>query len=185
MEPRRFAAGFFFKPQAMPPQHYPPTLHLICGLPGAGKTVLAKTIAASTDAFRFEPDEWIRSIWGDKAETEGNQYRDQIEQLQWKIALHALRQSTDVIIEWGTWGRSEREKLRDDAKALGARVKLYCLNAPRELLKQRILNRNHQPGPSDFLIPDPEIEIFLDDCFRQFQPPTAEELASYDEVAWL
>jgi predicted kinase len=55
----------------MEPRRLATTLHLICGLPGAGKTVLAKTIAASTDAFRFEPDEWIRSIWGDKAETEG------------------------------------------------------------------------------------------------------------------
>jgi predicted kinase len=160
-----------------------PALHLICGLPGAGKTVLARTIAASTGAFRFEPDEWIRNIWGTKAESEGNQYRDQIEQLQWKIAQQALRQSIDVIIEWGTWGRSEREKLRDNAKALGARVRFYYLNFPRDLLKQRILNRNQHPGPSDFIIPEPEIEKFLDDCFRQFEPPTAEELASYDEIA--
>jgi predicted kinase len=167
----------------MTPQHHPPILHLICGLPGSGKTVLSNAIAASTGALRFTPDEWIKDIWGDKAESDGNQYRDQIEQLQWKIARHAIRQSIDVIIEWGTWGNSEREKLRDDAKALGARVKLYYLNVPRELLKQRILNRNRHPGPSDFLVPEPAIETFLDDCFRQFQPPTAEELATYDEIA--
>jgi predicted kinase len=164
------------------PQHHPPTLHLICGLPGAGKTVLAKTIAASTGAFRFEPDEWIKSIWGSKAESEGNQYRDQIEQLQWKVAMHALLQSIDVVIEWGTWGRNERGKLRDEAKGLGAKVKLYYLNVPRDLLKQRILNRNRQPGPHDFHIPEPGIETFLDDCLRRFQNPTEEELATYDEI---
>jgi predicted kinase len=166
----------------MTPQHHPPILHLICGLPGSGKTVLAKAIAASTGAFRFEPDEWIKDIWGDKAETDGNNYRDQIEQLQWKIAQHALRQSIDVSIEWGTWGSSEREKLRDEAKAFGAKVKLYYLNVPREVLKQRILSRNRQPGPHDFYIPESEIETFLDDCFRAFQPPTKAELATYDEI---
>ncbi len=39
-----------------------PLLHLICGLPGSGKTTLAKTIAGSTEAFRFSPDEWIKEI---------------------------------------------------------------------------------------------------------------------------
>src|SRR5580658_2890235 len=167
----------------MTPQHHPPTLNLICGLPGAGKTVLAREIAASTGAFRFSPYEWIKDIWGSQAEEEGNRFRDQIEQLQWKIAKDALTRSIDVIIEWGTWGRSEREKLRDDARAAGARVKLYYLNVPRGLLKERILNRNRQPGPTDFLIPEPEIETFLDECIRQFQPPSAEELATYDEIA--
>ena len=167
----------------MTPQKHPPTLHLICGLPGSGKTVLAKSIAASTGAFRFEPDQWIKLIWGDKAESEGNQYRHQIEQLQWMVAKQALLRSIDVIIEWGTWGRDEREKLRADAKALGAKVKFYYLNVPRDLLRQRILNRNRRPGPHDFHIPEPEIDTFLDDCFRAFQAPTEEEFTTYDEIA--
>ena len=104
----------------MPPTPTP-ILHLICGLPGSGKTVLANNIAASTGAFRFSPDEWIKDIWGDKAEAEGNRFRDQVEQLQWKFAKQALLRSADVVIEWGTWGRSEREKLRDEAQAIGAK----------------------------------------------------------------
>jgi len=35
------------------------TLHLICGLPGSGKTTLSKKIEAETGAIRFCPDEWI------------------------------------------------------------------------------------------------------------------------------
>jgi predicted kinase len=167
----------------MSTQNHPPILHLLCGLPGSGKTVLARSIAASTGAFRFAPDEWIRDIWGDKAESDGNQYRDQIEQLQWKIAKHALLRSIDVIIEWGTWGKSEREKLRDEARAAGARVRFYYLNVPRKTLKERILNRNRELDRDDFYIPEPEIDTFLDDCFRAFQAPTKEELATYDEIA--
>jgi predicted kinase len=159
-----------------------PILHLICGLPGSGKTTLAKSIAASSGAIRFSPDEWIKDIWKDKAEAEGNQYRDQIEQLQWKIAKQMLQNSTDVIIEWGTWGRNERIKLRDEAKAVGARVKFYYLTISRELLKERVLKRNQNIDQHEIYIPEKEIETFLDDCFNSFQIPTAEELAGYDFI---
>jgi predicted kinase len=119
----------------------------------------------------------------DKAEAEGNQFRDQIEQLQWKIAKYMLQNSMDVIIEWGTWGRSEREKLRDEARAIGAKVKFYYLDLTREILKKRVLERNKRIGQHEFYIPENEVEIFLDDCFKSFQIPTAEELATYDFVS--
>jgi predicted kinase len=157
-------------------------LHLICGLPGSGKTTLSKSIAASTGAIRFSPDEWIKDIWNDKAESEGNQFRDQIEQLQWKMAKFMLQNSIDVIIEWGTWGRSEREKLRDEAKALGSKVKFYYLNVSRDILKERVLKRNQHIDQHQFYVPEKEIDNFLDDCFNSFQIPTVEELATYDFI---
>ena len=157
-----------------------PILHLICGLPGAGKTTLAKEIAAEGGAVRFCPDEWIKDIWKENAETEGGRFRDEIEQLQWKTAKEILRNSVDVIIEWGTWGRDEREKLRDEARAAGAKVKFYYLDASREILRERILRRNSRRGAHEFYIPENEIESFLDQCFDSFQIPTAEELSSYD-----
>lgn len=157
-----------------------PILHLICGLPASGKTTLAKSIAASSGAIRLCPDEWIKDIWNEKSETEGNQFRDQIEQLQWKIGKEILQNSIDVIIEWGTWGRSEREKLRDEAKAVGAKVKFYYLEVPREILKERILKRNQEVNPYEFYISETEIENFLDDCYNSIQIPTTEELNSYD-----
>jgi hypothetical protein len=43
---------------------------------------LARSIAASTGAIGFSPEELIKDIWNDKAEAEGNQFRDQLEQLQ-------------------------------------------------------------------------------------------------------
>ncbi|MFL5787799.1 MAG: AAA family ATPase [Flavisolibacter sp.] len=157
-----------------------PILHLICGLPGSGKTTVAKSIESTTGAIRFCPDEWIKDIWKDKAEKEGNEYRDQLEQLQWKIGKQLLQNSIDIIIEWGTWGKSEREKLRDEAKALNAYVYFYYLNIPGEILKKRILNRNKNNDPREFYIEENEIDNFIDNCFNSFQTPTSEELTTYD-----
>jgi predicted kinase len=38
------------------------TLHLICGMAGAGKTTLARQLQADTGALRLRPDEWIEAL---------------------------------------------------------------------------------------------------------------------------
>ena len=159
-----------------------PILHLICGLPGSGKTTLAREIESSTGAIRFCPDEWIKDIWKEKAENDGNEFRDAIETLQWKMARQILQNGVDVIIEWGTWGRAEREKLRDEARLIGAKVNFYYLDVPKATLRERIIARNKNLGEHEFHLPDGEVDTLLDDWSRAFQNPTEEEFLTYDSV---
>jgi predicted kinase len=37
-------------------------LIIICGLPGSGKTTLAKTLERQLAAVRFSPDEWLDAL---------------------------------------------------------------------------------------------------------------------------
>ena len=152
------------------------TLHLICGLPGSGKTTLAKKIEMEIGAIRFCPDEWIKEIWKEMAEIEGNTYRDEVEQLQWRMGKQILKSGTDVIIEWGTWGRVERDRLRTEAKALGSDVKLYYLKADKEVLKARIIERNKNLGDYEFLMPEETLDKELDKAIVTFQVPTEGEM---------
>jgi len=46
------------------------TLHLICGLPCAGKTTLARQIEQERSALRLTPDEWITRLFGPDPSTE-------------------------------------------------------------------------------------------------------------------
>ncbi|MBP9691462.1 ATP-binding protein [Candidatus Woesebacteria bacterium] len=139
------------------------TLHLICGLPGSGKTTLAKKIEAEKGAIRMCPDEWIKSIWKESAETTGNAFRGNIEELQWIIGKQILKSGIDVIIEWGTWWKDERDRLKNEAKALGSDVKMYYLNADKEVLKARIKERNKNLGQNEFLMPDESLD---EDCVK-------------------
>jgi predicted kinase len=36
---------------------------IVCGLPGSGKTTLARTLESQFRAVRFTPDEWMDALW--------------------------------------------------------------------------------------------------------------------------
>jgi predicted kinase len=145
-------------------------LIIVCGLPGSGKTTLGKALESSLRAVRFSPDEWMdalsTSLWDEEM-------RGKIEALQWKFAQQLLALGLTVIIEWGTWGRTERDTLRLGARALGAAVELHYVSAPADVLFDRIQRRGLEKPP-----------IERDAVFRWseiFQAPTPEEMALFDK----
>lgn len=145
-------------------------LIIVCGLPGSGKTTHARQLETALGAIRLAPDEWMEAwslnLW-DEAK------RAQIEALQWQLAQQLLPMGVTVIIEWGTWGRSERDALRMRARELGATVELHYLSASVDVLVDRVQRRHME-------IPQITREQ-LQQWAEAFQIPTAEELALFDQ----
>ena len=145
-------------------------LIILCGLPGSGKTTLGRALECRLCAIRFAPDEWMHALALDYYDEDR---RGKIEALQWRLAQQLLVLGLTVIIEWGTWGRSERDALRLGARALGAAVELRYLAAPPEVLFERIQRRGME---------NPPIERAAALQWQEtFQPPTPEEMALFDE----
>ena len=146
-----------------------PRLIIVCGLPGSGKTTLARQLEQKLGAVRFCPDEWMQAL---ALNAYDEQRRERIEAMQWELAQMLLRRGLIAIIEWGTWGRSERDALRLGARKFGAAVELHYLQAPEDVLLERVQRRGAE-----------EPSITEEDMARwreAFQPPVEEELALFD-----
>src|SRR5438067_1710096 len=102
-----------------------PTLILICGLPGSGKTTLAVEIERERNALRLTPDEWMEAIVGDGYD---EARRAAVEGVQWEIAARVLTLGLDVVLDWGFWSRAERDDYRARANALGAGAEVRYLD---------------------------------------------------------
>lgn len=77
-----------------------PVLHLTTGLPGTGKTTLARQIEHRDNAIRLTPDEWMQPLFG---ESDAGGRRDILEgRLVW-VAYRALRAGSDAILDFGCW----------------------------------------------------------------------------------
>ena len=149
------------------------TLFLICGLPGSGKTTVAKQLEVSRPGLRLCPDEWITSLLADITDTvEMDRLRTTVESIQWEVAKHSLILGVDVILENGFWSREERFSYRSQAEALGARAKLIYLNVDRDELWARLSKRNADLPPGTFHVREDQLDLWL----TWFEPPTADEL---------
>jgi len=146
------------------------TLIIVCGLPGSGKTTHARLLEAERRAIRFSPDEWMDALSLDLYD---EARREKIEALQWKLAQELLARGVSVIVEWGTWARSERDALRLDARSVGAAVELHYMSASVDVLFDRIQRRGRENPPIERAAMQQWVEIF--------QVPTPEEMALFDK----
>ncbi len=149
------------------------TLYLTCGLPGSGKTTRAIKLQHAKHLVRLNADDWICDLYPDDAEAAARDgRRDVVEKVQWQLVEQLLRVGTSVVLDWGLWTREERQRYRQRAHALGARVQLEFVDAPLEELQYRVAERNKSLPPGTFHISANEMEEFA----ALFERPAADEL---------
>ena len=87
-----------------------PTIYLICGFLGAGKTTYSKKLAESSGAFHLNPDEICMQRYTAE-EYENNWefcFAQTIDSL-WQEIADYVKQKHDVVFDVGFWTKSSRE----------------------------------------------------------------------------
>jgi predicted kinase len=148
----------------------PATLFLIVGLPGAGKTTRARELEKAHRAIRFSPDEWMIPLFG---ESEADGKRDLMEGLLINVGLCALAVGTNVVLDFGLWGRDERSALRSLGASVGAGVEVVYLPVEEATQRQRVQERFRTRPGQTFPITDCDLARWR----AQFEEPTARELS--------
>jgi predicted kinase len=152
------------------------TIYLIVGLPGAGKTALAKELEISESGLRLTPDDWQFAIFrGDnptrwRSKDRAGQ-RDRIEGKLVEVGMRVAKLGTNVVFDFGLWGKDERSALRWIADTLGVRAEIVYLPIDYGEQRRRIISR-YETEPGQFQMSDAELKLWQ----VQFQAPDDEEL---------
>jgi len=148
-----------------------PTLYLVCGLPGAGKTTRSQLIVDSVPAaVHLCADEWVQGL-GMSLVDFG--FRVKLQHCLLEHAGTLLRRQLNVVVEFGSWSSEERESIRRAAERERATAELHFLKAPLDELVRRVRQRgglHAEALATDVLLRDS----------HKFEEPSAQEIASFD-----
>jgi predicted kinase len=122
------------------------TLHLLMGLPGAGKSTLAKVLHELTGAEVLSSDSTRLLIFSKPCFSQDE--HDRLYAILDHNLEHLLAAGRDTIYDANLNRQSHRQEKYVLAKKYNARVILWWVQTPKELAKQRRVNeQNHDLLP--------------------------------------
>lgn len=123
---------------------------MMMGLPGAGKTTVAKIIEDLTGAIRLTSDEARLMLW-EKPDFSEEEHQALYEYLD-DQTHHMLAAGKSVVYDANLNRKVHRQEKYDLASKLGVSVVLCWVKTPREIAKERRINEfehHHLVTPKD------------------------------------
>ena len=148
------------------------TLILFCGLPGSGKTTLAKRFEKEGRGVRLCTDEWVADLGFSPTHEEMHL---KMQNSLWELAKKLLPLGQTVILENGLWMKDERDAKRKDAESLGVKTEMNYLDVSADELFRRLESRNSENKHGHAVVSKEQIERYL----ALFDAPDKEESALY------
>lgn len=148
------------------------TVHVMCGLVAAGKSTIARSVAAEVGAVRLSRDEWMLRLHGGRFDDPSAvEFLERVDPLMWDVALDIATAGMPVLLDWNFWSRKRRAEARrrTGERALGLVV--HWVDVSVDVAVRRAGQRQAK-GPRDaYAISEAEVRHFA----TIFEPPTDDE----------
>lgn len=149
-----------------------PTVAMTCGLPGSGKTRLARELEVELSAVRFDVDEWMISLYGHHMPREQLHERlGTLKDLLWESGRRVVELGGNLVLDFGFWKRAERGEFAMRIAEAGGEPVLYYLDTPLELLRERLAERNRNLPAGTYEVTPEMLAMFA----GWFETPTSDE----------
>lgn len=160
------------------------TIHLVEGPVGAGKSTLAQQLMFEHHAPHLDLDEWMVNLFAeDRPETDFMQWysrcKDRCLVQIANVADSILTSGSDVVLELGLVRALDRKVMYEKLELFERHIRVYLVDAPEEVRRQRVLARNAQQGHTFKMeVPDSIFDI----ANRSWEAPDDEEMLARNIV---
>lgn len=135
-----------------------PTIYLICGFLGFGKTTYAKKLEQEKSATRFTHDEIMLHRYGRQPDNFQEKYKE-VDNFIRQKAIEEIQKGKNVILDYGFWSKEKRAEYYQWAKNITPNVCFCAVCCDINVAKNRVLERT-KTNPN---------ELFIDEnCFNEF-----------------
>ena len=149
-----------------------PTLYLLCGKIAAGKSTLARRLAARPGTLLISEDHWTSTLFADDLKTieDYGRYSARLRAAMAPHVVDILRQGLSVVLDFPANTVRNREWMRSLIAQADVAHELHHLDVPDTICRQRLRQRN-AGGAHPFQVSDAEYDQFT----RYFVAPGPDE----------
>jgi len=147
---------------------------MTCGKLCSGKSTYARKLQEASGAVILSLDAVMLALFPEGAGAEHDRYVERAEKYLLELSLQIVRAGTDVILDWGLWTRSQRQRIREFYARHGTENEMHYLRISEGEWDRRIRKRNgqyRQGEPSDYYVDEGLLQKFR----SVFQEPDASE----------
>lgn len=147
-------------------------LHLLCGRIAAGKSTLARRLAAQPATVLVQEDAWLAVLYPGEIQALPD-YLQRTGRLKAMLGEHVvamLRSGVSVVLDFPANTRAQRAWMRGLIDQSGAAHRLHLLDVPEAVCRARLQARN-AAGTHPFQTDDAQFSLIN----RHFEPPDPRE----------
>ena len=147
---------------------HPTTLYLVCGKIAAGKSTLARQLAARPATVLISEDHWLSKLFSDDLTTieDYDVFSGLLRAAMGPHVVDILRQGLSVVLDFPANTVESRRWMRSLIDEAGVKHELHMLDVPDAVCRRRLLERN-VGGKHPFQADEAEYDLFT----SYFVPP--------------